>query len=48
MSGDTSEEVLSLLGSGDEGRVLGVGWDSRDDTFTVTIHKDSWQQSRFN
>ena len=37
MSGDTSEKNLSLLGSGEVERVLGVGWDPRSDTFTVQV-----------
>ncbi len=36
-SGDTDERVLAMLGSGEVGRVLGVGWDPRKDVFTVQI-----------
>ena len=36
-SGDSAPEVLSLLGSGNVGRVLGVNWDPTTDVFTVSV-----------
>ena len=36
-SGDVTEEELSLLGSGEVGRVLGIGWDPRKDEFKVRV-----------
>ena len=37
MSGDTSEEHLALLGTGEVGRVLGVGWSPPTDEFSVVV-----------
>ena len=37
MSGDTSEDLLSLLGTGEIGRVLGVGYDPTKDEFAVKV-----------
>ena len=37
MSGDSSDETLSLLGSGDVGQILGVGWDPKSDEFVVKV-----------
>ena len=36
-SGDKSEENLQLLGTGEIGRVLGVGWDPSEDVFVVRV-----------
>ena len=36
-SGDTSDENLALLGAGNVSRVLGIGWDPKDDVFTVKV-----------
>ena len=36
-SGDNSERSLSLLGTGELGRVLGVGWDPKKDVFSVIV-----------
>lgn len=37
MSGDNSEESLSLLGTGEIGRILGIGWKPLEDMFTVKV-----------
>ena len=37
MSGDSCEVSLSLLGSGEIGRVLGIGWDPTRDEFCVRV-----------
>ena len=37
MSGDTSKENLALLGTGEVGRVLGIGWDPKKDEFAVKV-----------
>ena len=37
MSGDSSEESLSLLGTGELGRILGIGWDPSRDVFIVIV-----------
>ena len=37
MTGDTSEEALKLLGSGEIGRVLGMGWEPGNDVFKVKV-----------
>ena len=36
-SGDTSEETLSLLGSGELGRVLGIQWEPKSDALQVKV-----------
>ena len=36
-SGDVVEENLALLGTGDVGRVLGVGWEPGTDTFVIKV-----------
>ena len=36
-SRDSAPEVLSLLGGGNVGRVLGVNWDPPTDVFTVSV-----------
>ena len=36
-SGDSSEASLSLLGTGELGRVLGIGWDPERDWFRVIV-----------
>ena len=36
-SGEVSDETLSLLGSGDLGRVLGIGWEPRSDVFKINV-----------
>ena len=37
LSGDSSEECLALLGTGNVGRVLGVGWSPPTDEFSVVV-----------
>ena len=37
MSGDTAKETLQLLGTGEMGRILGIGWDLTKDEFAVKI-----------
>ena len=37
MSGDTSDENLPFLGARNLSRVLGIGWDPKDDVFTVKV-----------
>lgn len=37
MSGDSSQEILSLLGSGEVGRILGIGWRPTDDEFVIRV-----------
>ena len=37
MSGDTLDEALKLLGSGELGRVLGMGWEPGGDVFKVKV-----------
>ena len=37
MSGDTKEEDLAMLGTGEVGRVLGVGWKPENDVFTIEV-----------
>ena len=37
MSGDTSDESVALLSIGEVGRVLGIGWDLKDDEFAVKV-----------
>ena len=37
VSGDSSEEALSVLGAGEVGRVLGVGWDPTKDEFCIRV-----------
>ena len=37
MSGDSSEESLSLLGTGEIGRILGIGWKPLEDTFVARV-----------
>ena len=36
-SGDVSKETLSLLGAGDFGRVLGIGWQPEKDVFLIKL-----------
>ena len=36
-SGDVSDDDLLLLGAGNIGLVLGIGWDPREDVFTVRV-----------
>ena len=36
-SGEMSYETLTLLGSGDLGRVLGIGWEPRSDVFKIKV-----------
>ena len=36
-SGDVVEENIAMLGTGEVGRVLGVGWDPTSDTFVVKV-----------
>ena len=37
LSGDSSEEILALLGCGEIGRVLGIYWDPALDQFCVKV-----------
>ena len=37
MSGDSSEESLSLLGTGEIGRILGIGWKPCEDVFVARV-----------
>ena len=37
MSGDTKEENIALLGTGEVGRVLGIGWNPTEDAFVVNV-----------
>ena len=37
ISGDSSSECLSLLGTGDIGRILGIGWKPFEDMFTTKV-----------
>ena len=37
-TGDNTKEALSLLGSGDVGRVLGVSWHPKNDEFSVEVN----------
>ena len=37
MSGKDSDEPLALLGSGELGRVLGMGWDPKGDKFKIKV-----------
>ena len=37
ISGEASEEAISLLGSGDVSRVLGVTWNPTKDVFSITV-----------
>ena len=37
MSGDTVKETLGLLGTGEMGCILGIGWDLTHDEFAVKI-----------
>ena len=45
-TGDKSEESLALLGTGDLGRVLGIGWEPERDIFKVRVRINFTRKSK--